>query len=237
MDISFLIVNGENYDVLCKKVVDNIIDTTTNHYKKYSFEIIISSFEQIKDDRIINIIDTNKKYGNTVKCYNEMYKASKGKYIFILNDDHKLSDGCLDAIELLKSNIFNNRKLKITAIGAPLNLNKLTATRIPPIENIYNEPTEMIMGYPVFDRETVENYLQGVIFNQSFLHHYADNFLPFFISKIDGEPIFCLGSSLNRISEKPTSYTVNDSKDFETYEKLVKKFFKNNTLCYNERED
>lgn len=236
MDISFLIVNGENYESLCKKVVDSIEDSINEYNIKYSYEIIISSFTEIKDSRIINIIDTNKKYGNTVRCYNEMYKKSTGQYIFILNDDHKFSGSkCLRAIELLKSDAFLNRKLKITSIGAPANLNKFSATCIPELNDVYLRPTEMIMGYPVFERQTVDQHLQGVVFNESFLHHYADNFLPFFISKTDNEPIFCLDSDLIRISEYAVSYSVNDEKDFETYKKLVKNFFEGGNRLYNKK--
>lgn len=79
-----------------------------------------------------------------------------------------------------------------------------------------------IIRYPFFLRDTIDNYLDGVIFAESFVHHYCDNWLGTYCTLIE-----------KRIFEDPdfkmatlphTSIKENDSHDKMVYEKLCQHY-------------
>ena len=85
----------------------------------------------------------------------------------------------------------------------------------------------LIMGYPVFHRETVQKELRGFLLNPSFRHHYADNWLPFFIGEHGEVPIVCSDTSLRGIGTAAvihTTTTVNDEYDYKVFIRLVQDF-------------
>jgi hypothetical protein len=249
IDLSFLIT-GNDFENICKSV-----DAIEKYTTRYTYEILVCSFEKIEYKNLIWVEDDVKQIGNTVQAYNKMYKCSKGDYIFVLNDDHIFPNARpLKVVEYLKSFFFNDHKYKVSSIGAQ-QVSRLCSTSILNAQVVAQEPNRLpagyelseelkdprfytykhrylIMGYPVFERVTVERYFGGYLFNPSFKHHYADNWLPFYIGETDDYPLICEDTSLVWTGKGGTTI-INDGYDYEVFTKLVRNLLKNNGTYYD----
>ena len=81
----------------------------------------------------------------------------------------------------IESETFKDRKHKICSIGTERGM----FCKTPTSPNRY-----CILGWPSGRRDTVENYLDGVIFNESFKHVYADNWLSYYLGSVGENPVF-----------------------------------------------
>lgn len=254
-DISFLLLTNQEYHLGAGKVIQSIHDAIKRYPIKYTYEIILYSEKPPEDKDIIWVKDELNKSGNAIYGLNKSFQYSSGKYIFTLNDDHLLpypdsfvnsfhdKNEPLKAIEFLKSDLFKDRRFKITSIGAGSNTSVHGSTCIPslsflppyPLSEELKNPKytqiphkHLIMGYPVFERKTVINELRGFLFNPRFRHHYADNFLPFFLGESGESVQICLETSLQGFevleSQKQISDTTNDFEDYKTFCCLVDDF-------------
>jgi len=248
VDISFLIITNQDYEQYAKHVVESIKKAIVSYTIQYTYEILIYSPEEIKDDNIIWVKDELKKSGYGNNGYNIMFNQSQGDYIFILNDDHIFPDNKpLKAIEFLKSEVFTHRRFKVTSIAAPPNVHVYGSTCIPslafpppwPLSKELSDPkyTEvphrhLIMGYPVFERKTVINELCGFICNPSIKQQYSDNWLPFFIGENGEQVEVCKDTSLQPIGISKCVADVTGEQDYYTFTRLVRDFVNGDNLNY-----
>ena len=208
VDISFISITNQEYKPWASRVFQSVRDALKSYPIKYSYEFILCSPEepQVPEKDVIWVKDEINKPGNAVYALNKAFHFSSGKYIFTLNDDHTMPDyKPLKAVEFLRSDLFKDRRFKVTSIGASWNCNIYGSTTIPNLHFPPPLPLQLsielqkqkylvrpnrylILGYPVFDRKTVVNELKGFLFNPSFKSHYADNFLPFFLGESGEEP-------------------------------------------------
>lgn len=261
-DISFILLTNQNYEEYAGIVIKSIHDAIIRYPIKYSYEILLYSPEEPLDKNIIWVKDELNKSGNAILGLNKSFQYSSGKYIFTLNDDNRLpypndivnqyndKNEPLKAIEFLKSDIFKNRRFKVTSIGAGSNVHPYGSTCVPnltypspyPLSDELKNPKytqiphrHLVMGYPVFERTTVLNELRGFLFHPSFHHHYADNWLPFFIGE-SGETIeICKETSVQGFgphANEVNSNIKNDEQDYYTFCRLVDDFVSNRNKEY-----
>ena len=83
------------------------------------------------------------------------------------------------------------------------------------------ENKHSIMTHPVLDMDTVDNLMCGHILNPKFKHHYADNWIGFFIGEKGGEfPLLCEGADVASVRTHKQYYG-NDNEDFKTFCQLA----------------
>ena len=125
----------------------------------------------------------------SVFANNNAYTQCEGDLIFVLPDDFHLVN--LDIEEFKEFwvsdkmekktfkmfTLYNITGHKIDEFGK-LRLEKGYITYETPI----NEPY-IVMHFPVLDRETIENELNGVIFNHRFAHNFCDHWLGYIASR------------------------------------------------------
>lgn len=251
-DISFILLTNQDYEKYARIVIKSIHDTIIRYHIKYSYEILLYSSEEPLDKDIIWVKDEINEPGNTVYGLNKMFNYSNGKYIFMLNDDHLLpypdsyvnqfndKNEPLKAVEFLQSDVFKNRRFKVTSIGAGSNVHPYGSACVPnltcpspyPLSDELKNPKytqtphrHLVMGYPVLERQTVIKELRGFLFHPSFHHHYADNWLPFFIGESGEQIEICKETSLQGFCQSGgKSNTTNDEKDYFTFTRLVDDF-------------
>jgi hypothetical protein len=260
-DISFLIITNREYELWSGRTVECIHKSIKDYPIKYTYEILICSPEEISDKNVLWVKDEFDGLGHGVAANNKMFQYSQGKYIITINDDHMFPDPSLEptiypdqkplkAIEFLQSDVFQNRRFKVTSIGAGWNVSVYGSTCIPslawpppyPLSEELKDPKytqvphrHLILGYPVYERATVIKELRGFLFNPSFKHRYADNWLSFFIGENDETIQVCVGSSLqgfgpNQVSGETTENTVEQ--DYHTFTRLVRNFVSGDNLEY-----
>lgn len=182
MDISFLIPTNREYNRNARRVIDSI----RNCAKGYKYEILTFSKFEIPDTRWfpedycrypeLGLFGQGEIYG-----LNWMYRNSLGKYVVICTDGTIFSKKLLTAIDVLK-NDYKDKKFKIISVPT-IGQNEFFINHVPGSEHL---PKFVIPRYPVFDKETIEKELQGFIFNPFFKHHYADNWLGYYMG-INGQ--------------------------------------------------
>ena len=260
MNISFLVTASETSHCLFE-VIDSIEQAINDYHIKYTYEILVVSFEEIKYKNVIWVEDKLKQPGHVVQAVNSLIPHSTGEYIIGLSDDHKLPNSKpLRVVEWLQSDAFKDRKYKVSGIGASPGtlsaLNRMTATAIPNISLWYTNPERfpdhaafpeelknprfcslehryLIVGYPVFERQTLMEHFGGYYFNPSFHHHWADNWLPFFVGETDGYTLVCEDTALQWCPRPgPTSVVKYDLEDYIAWCKLCVKLLNEGCTYY-----
>lgn len=241
--LSFIVItNNPDYDNNARIVTDSIENAVGFSHE---YEVLVCSPHEVKDERVIWIPDDQGANGCSVAAYNKSYKHSGGDYIFILNDDHRIDANVLKVIPFLEGPAFADRKYKVTSVGAGRGCNKWVSTCIPSLafpplfpltENLkqlrfVSKDRYLIMGYPVFAQETVEEHLGGYLLNPKFKHHYADNWLPFWLGEMGEEPLICDDTPLYPFGT-PASTCINDEADYNTFTQLVDDFLSGRNKNY-----
>lgn len=232
MDISFIVPTCRPYQLYAGHVVNSIIESMKD--ENYKYQILICSKNNPYDPQTIWI----KEEGNTlVEAYNQLYKASSGRYIYMLNDKWKTNKKILKAIPFLESDIFKDRKYKVTSINVYAQEHNYEITDMPILNGCAavqsKLPTELlhprflepqyryaIFGFPVFERDTVEKYLGGYILNPRFKTHYHDNWLSFYIGEQGEFPLICNDTYMEIFGGG--SLCQDDSYDFNIFCELAK---------------
>jgi hypothetical protein len=193
MKISYLLASNKK-DYTKRGVVDNIYNLDD-----HDFEIIICSNNNYQDSRAICLQDNGGQ--SSVSAFNKAYKHSSGDIIVICVDDHKIPQNIVKLPYFFMSDKIKKLKLKIANLthnlGGPGKLYylkeekkqldfvwwDLNSTFSPSLKNIrpYN-----IYHFPAILKESIEIYMGGVIFNESFKHHYCDHWIGFYEEKING---------------------------------------------------
>jgi glycosyltransferase involved in cell wall biosynthesis len=208
MKISYLLASNKGNEAI-KNVVDNIFQL-----QSHDFEVIICSTSNYQDDRAICLKDDEG--GSSVAAFNKAYKHSDGDIVITCVDDHIIPENIIqlpdffrrDDIKKLKFKIANLTNIlggpgKLYYLNNPLARNAFCPPHNPgederqldtvwwDLDSVFPPNTKNLRPYNVFHfaailRETVEAYMNGVIFNESFIHHYCDSWLGFYEEKING---------------------------------------------------
>ena len=212
MDVSFLIVALGDYD----RQVNNII----NQNLDFSYEILVCSDKLINFENLSNF-RFFKDQGTSVSSFNYLYKKSKGKFIICLNNVILPPNNIGTLVNKMKSSLKKGNDFIITSPvdrSAPLAYCEVPEWVAKKINLSHYDARPRIIRWPCFYRQTVEKYLGGVIFNQSFKHHWVDNWLGTFCYVI-GKP---LKEDIDvKITALPhNSITKHDDHDKKVYELL-----------------
>lgn len=241
-DISFILPTIRPYHQYAKIVVDAIQEFMDN--SEYTYEILIYTKQPVSETQNIKWLQEIHNSNGPVIGYNESFKISKGQYIYLLNDKWKPNIKILKAVSFLQSDEFKNRKYKITTINAPPNHNyQITAMPILGSQHHQLLPAELlhprfllpkhryaIFGFPVYERETVINHLNGYLLHPDFIAHYHDNWLSFYIGEQGEFPLLCLDTWMDIFGGG--SLSTSDEHDFQVFCRLAKNLIHKRNLNY-----
>ncbi len=198
--ISYLLATNKPYS--CASVNINIIKSLGTNYEL----IIVSS-----DKSFAKHEDANTKFDfeegtSSVQAYNQAYSKSQGDWIVIVTDDLILPLDFKRIYDYFESDAVMKQKIKIGNLtkhmGGPGHDIWFKNTQT------YNEdnndsvvhwslsdyfPNNIgkpfhIVHVPVLKRESIINYLDNVIFNESFTHHHCDAWLGYYTEQINSSP-------------------------------------------------
>ena len=206
-DISFILPTNRDFVDFSKKVIDNI---NSLNFHDNTYEIIVVSKNEISGENVVYVPEPDKIQG-CVNAYNEGYKVSTGDYIFLCSDDHYFDLNCPLAIEVLKSRLFADRKYKILCLPT----NRHGPSPLPD----YTGCNAIIARYPVFARQTIEEHLEGYVYNPSFKHHYPDNWLGYWLAQ-HGEPAIEI-NKFDMLTFSNSCDKINDKYDETVFKRLM----------------
>jgi glycosyltransferase involved in cell wall biosynthesis len=195
---SFLIATNRTYETHAKLVVDQL----ESYGALDDGEIIICCPFVIEDSRIKYIKDEKNLNGNT--AFNEAARHSCGEYIYILCDDHLVSEGIIRGDDFLNSPLFLNsgcdvpRKYKIATM---MSGGVCYIGAIPGFPQTNFLPRTVMCRFPFFDRETYVKHLNSHVFHPDFnlCSHFADNYLSYFLHLKGEPPVECPFITLTEI--------------------------------------
>lgn len=224
-----------------------------NNLLPNNFEILIYTCNEVHDLPNTSFYSTNKDYGS---CFglNHIYNHSKGKYIIIVPDYAEIPDNIADLENFIISNNIEAGTLTACShvgphsrFNSPCNSHcRLTDCTIlqsfmDKYNNDFNRETLYdvpILFFPVLKRETIENALDGHIFNPFFKHRWVDNWLALFLHRkgyrgmMEFKDFVCHTGVCGRC---PGGHTHNAKDD--TYDlKIIEWLFANGT-AYLDRPD
>jgi hypothetical protein len=208
LDVSILIATCRPHSQYSSIIVERMKSVLEQSNLLYEF--VICSQEPVNVEKVRWVREPLWNTGS-IHPFNLAYQVSRGQYIYVISDDCYVGDNFLDALAVLKS--MSDRRYKVTFLG--LNREHEDGVR-------FGDKTYPAMGYPVFDRNTVENEFTGLLFNPSFKHHYADNWLLFFLAE-SGEPPIGVVGYLEHLSNRAT-ISSNDWYDKAIFHKLVSQY-------------
>ena len=198
-DISFLIPTLEKLEpgTNLQKVIDSI------HYQptKYSYEICIYSPYPTYGPNI-KWIKEEKKIG-PLYGYTYMFQhGAAGEYLFTIVDDHIFVSPFDHIIDKIKSDEFTNRKFKVCSLSTHEGIIQPLPTltnRWGSILSIQKEdgwPEGIMMRFPVFHRDTLNNLLNRCIFHPEFVYHAGDVWLGTYLSFMGELGLECFESRI-----------------------------------------
>ena len=224
MNVSIIICSLNSVD-------DHIHKINSRNSKGLSYEIIVCSDITTRGlDNVRYVTDPK----TSVKAFNLCYKQSSGDFVFTFPGGVTTRDDMFDMVYYL-----NSLKYKASAFsgdgGDPSWIPRWAAKKAynnkkgleklcgrcqqqAQLQNMYRLYRSQILRYPAFHRDFIENYLGGVIFNESFIHHYVDNWLGVFCGKHFGS---IENSSLRIVTEKHKSIHKYNKHDEQIFDKLL----------------
>lgn len=206
--ISFIIASKRPYEQYAKNFVDNLCNS--NHSK--NFEIVICHPNIIDDNRIIYVED-DKRIGSSY-AYNKAFEHSTGDYISVCIDDGILLGDIFSVIDFLESDLFSNRKFKITTLAGGLT-DELTRPEPQPTypeyliktNNYTTFPTNCnVACFPIVKRETIEKYLGSLWHPRIKIAH--DWWLGSFLA-LNDEPIIQYNAAKFEISSNSSEFIID----------------------------
>lgn len=176
MKISYIITTIRPFE-LCLKTIQSI-----KQLDDHDHEILISSPHDYKNicagyDKVYYIPD--KLRNGSVAANNITYKLTDGDWVAFLPDDFHLINLDINKFkDFLQSDLMQQKTFKMFSFH-PRDAHKITAEHM---ETPIKEPYQ-IMHFPIVARETLDNKLDGVIFNHRFIHSFCDHWLGYYASK------------------------------------------------------
>lgn len=210
MDVSFLMATRRPWERHGKVIVDMTREIVAGSRLIHEFVVCSRQYERRRRSTVDDVVQVPEPQGNdgSILPFNLAFRVSVGRIVYVLSDDCFPGDNLLDAVETLER---MDRRYRVVFLGlSPEHRNNLIGGRMLPA-----------MGYPVFARETVEKELGGVVFNPSFRHHYADNWLPYFLAESGEEPV---GVETRPVHLQPQTVSHNDWHDKAVLDRLVSRY-------------
>ena len=171
----------------------------------------------------------------SVGAYNKGVKEAKGDWVFLLSDDFSLMNINIEEFQdFLNSERMQKKDFKMFS-PHPRSGHLLDGVSY---ETPIHEPYQ-VMHFPCIAKETINDKLGGVIWNERFRHGYVDHWLGFYASKFETfEPYnYNLfkdpADSFIRLNEDQYRNHAYDNHDYNTLDELYKEFLENENLPYN----
>lgn len=192
---------------------------------KYSYEILVISEHEVSGDNVRWLKDPCNVDGY-VAAVNSAIPHAKGKYLSLAHDDAWFDENYWSAIDLLEGPIYRRRRLKILSLGTDNGLGSFMPTGYPKYACI---------RCVIVSKHTVMNYMNGCIFNPNFRHHFADNWLGYWVTLMFDETIIEVWNTTVHIPEGPDdpvygvegpSYNHNNDYDENVFKQLVERLHK-----------
>lgn len=166
---------------------------------------------------------------------NMAIKHTTGDWLTYLPDDFKLINLDINKFQdFLAGPEMKKKTFKMFSLH-PRSGHKIDGVEY---ETPIDEPYQ-VMHFPVIARETIENKLDGVVFNEHFFHSYVDHFLGFYASKHEQyEPFnYSLypeaGPFITLNTQTQYRNHSNDDYDYRTLDRLYREFKQNPAMKYN----
>jgi hypothetical protein len=177
----------------------------------------------------IKVIQDKKDNIGSISPINRCFKEAQCDYFFVTCDDILIHKNCFNIEEFIKSN-FSNNKYKICSIGYR-HSHSATVPIFKGHERISNVP---ILSFPAGSTQSVYDHLNGVVFNESFKHIYADNWLSYYINYHEKRVVFMPNTEkdLSKDTRDPHSISVR-SYDEKIFKELMNIFDSNKNIEYN----
>lgn len=214
-DVSFLIGSAtrdrppEKY---CNKSVANINAISKTCGRPY--EIVVTSEHEIVGDNVKWIKEEQYNDG-LVGAYNSLVPHAKGKYLVYAVDDCWFDEKFYEAIDLLDSYVYKNRNMKILCLGSDNGLGSFLPAGYPKY-GVYR--------YPIFGRESVYKYMNGLLFHPWFKNHWADNWLGYWMTLMFDETMVEVWNTTIHIPLDAPSYNHHNVADEAAFHRLVRRF-------------
>jgi len=210
IDISFILPTNRQHSVYSERVINNI---NSLNFNGKTHEIIVVSPEFVEGKNVVFLKEEGNNNG-CVKAYNDGFNISKGEYIFLCSDDHLFDYNAPLMVEVLKSNLFKDRKYKIACFPT----NKHGPCQLPE----YCNTSAIIARYPAFERKTITEELQGFIYHPQFKHHYPDNWLGYWLHMQGETPIEI--NRLDMMSFMNSCIKIHDEYDENVFKNLIENY-------------
>jgi len=152
-------------------------------------EIIICSKERLKfSSSKVKVVREDIDNIGSIKPINQCFSESQGEHFLVTCDDLLISPRAMLVPEFVESDFFNGRKFKICSIGYQV----IHHCYVPyeTLEETDEKITIPILSFPAGSRNVVDTLLDGVIFNESYKHIAADNWLSWYLNSNGESPVF-----------------------------------------------
>lgn len=228
MKFSFLIASNKSSTAL------NSTIKSIKKLKDDDLEILVCSKDKIEESHNVKWVKDDRNTGS-VYAFNKAYSESQNKYIVIIPDDHHVTNDFLKINNYLESDEFRVLKFKICNLtfqmGGPEKIyydkkqkkhsGDLWPKKYNPLLQVKNARPYNIFHFFAIERSSVEKYMENVIFNTSFRHHYVDHWLGFYEEIINGNrPTEKLGPEI--YLEKEPKFDLNPILTRnEAFEKII----------------
>jgi len=186
VDISYLLPTNRVKTHL--EILQQAIDSVNNQSTQLEYEILIYSEEEVKGKNI-RWIEEDKRRGPIYGINLLAKKFAKGNYFVVLTDDQQMRSPIDLCINMIESNIFENRKFKICGLGCGGSCRlPPRGTRIGHVMSLQEDwPHANLLRWPVVRRDTLDDLLNGFIFHPDLFHGAGDIWLGYYLA-MNNEP-------------------------------------------------
>jgi hypothetical protein len=191
------------------EILDKLDKVCPAHIKYKVYLVSCGDSELENTEKVVNIRDSGS---GSCNAYNLGVKSSYEDYVFIMTAYTIPDDNLFTMVEFLDS-----LEHKICSFSYDT----------VPYTPVYS-PRCPILRWPAAHRSFIDTTLGGVIFNESFKHHFMDNWLSVWLS-LSGKP--CIVGNARLISKPHITAFSHDSFDEDVFKQLMDKFSENS--CYN----
>jgi len=212
------------------------------------YEIIVCSPRKwpLSHPKIKVISDPEGNEGS-IKPVNECLRVSQGEYFISMPSDHLIHPNSFNIQSFIESEAFANRKYKITSTGLvsqPKPGTNLSILGNKHIDQWLARTTEIdnltrahvpILTFPAGARSTVEDLLDGVIFNETFKHVAGDNFLSAYVASKENPqqlPLFMPETPCGRDNASAAQNQLRE-RDMHAYFELMRYYLHHPDMTYN----
>lgn len=203
-DVSFLLPTNRP-----KQYAERVINSINRISTDLTYRICLYSSEKIN---LPNVKWYEEKAPvGPIAAFNSMVEEEGSEYVILMVDDHEPQGDVYNSIDFLKSDVYKDRKYKVTTLAAG------GACYLPTKGDLcgdvildYNVPRYMVMRFPVAEIETIRNHMNNHIFHPGFHYHAGDLWLGYWLGS-NGEPGIESNAHISGyIAMKDSSHEVKD---------------------------